>query len=274
MKLWKEVAQELPVGRTTRLDCPQCGEGTNTNAAIVTHGIKGFKVHCFACDFNEFEHKGVQTLAEIKRLKELNDAAQRYATRKIELPEDFTYEIPLVGRLWLYSCGITPAIWKHHKIGWCGSLERVVLPVYDNEGTLKWFQLRAVQEGQHPKYIQPSADRSSILFLAPAQDENSELVVIVEDYASAARVANSGYNAISLLGTKATLAHLSTIAEYRNVIVWLDSDRAGRKGSYGLCKALSTVTSVRSVFTELDPKKYSNEQIKEIICTQLIKQTA
>lgn len=271
---WKEVARELPVGRTTRLDCPQCGEGTNTNAAIVTHGVKVITVHCFACDFNEFEYKGVQTLAEIKRLKELNDAAQQFRTRTIELPTDITYEIPLAGRLWLYSCGITPSLWSHYKIGWCGSLERVVLPVYDHEGTLTWFQLRAVQEGQSPKYIQPSADRSSILFTAPAQSTCDDIVIIVEDYASAIRVADSGYSAISLLGTKASLAHLSSIARYRNVIVWLDSDRAGRRGAYGLRKALSTVTEVRAIFTELDPKKYSREQIKEFICTKLNKQTA
>lgn len=271
MKPWKELAAELPVGRTARRDCPQCGEGTNTNAAIVSHSIKTFSIKCFACDFNEYEFKGALTLHELKRMKGLNDEAQRFRTREIELPTDYTNKIPLAGRLWLYSCGITPSLWQDYRIGWSERLERVVLPVYDNAGKLIWFQLRAVHKEQRPKYLQPSADRTSVLFITGEENKGNGIAIVVEDYASAVRVADSGFTAISLLGTKFTTEHLAKISEFDNFIIWLDSDRAGLKGSLGLRKAVSLIAQVTNLVTEKDPKKYSRQQIQEFVCTTLKK---
>ena len=72
---WLALAQNLPLGRTSRCDCPQCGEGTNTNAAILNHSARGYSLFCHACGYNPFQDKGIQTLDELKRLKELNEQA-------------------------------------------------------------------------------------------------------------------------------------------------------------------------------------------------------
>ena len=61
---WLEIAKNLPLGQTARCDCPQCGVGTNTNAAIVNHNPKYYSVYCNACDCREYESKG-ETVTQV-----------------------------------------------------------------------------------------------------------------------------------------------------------------------------------------------------------------
>jgi len=257
---WLEIAKELPVGHTVRSDCPQCGWDTNTNAAIINHSAKSYSLYCNACSYNPFEMKGRMTLQELAHLKALNETAANWDTTSVELPSDTTTDIPLKGRLWLYSNGITESVWRENHISYSPSLERVILPVYDDRGTVCWYQGRAIYTEQRPKYLQPKREREAILFKAKHNKRDQDCAVITEDILSAIRVSNTR-NAYALMGTKITTAQSVYLSNYAKVIIWLDDDKAGRRAARDIAKSLSLVTEVCIVRTAQDPKKLSNETI-------------
>jgi hypothetical protein len=266
--IWLDVAQKLPLGHKTRTDCPECGANTGTKAMMVSHSLKAYSGFCFACDHKPFHMKGKQTLESLAELRRLNnESLQRTEGSALKLPNDFTTAIPLEGRLWLYKSGITDKLRKQYNIGYSARLHRVVLPIYDTKGTLIWFQCRALLDGQRPKYLQPSRDKTGVVFESTTRntDATKERVVVVEDIMSAIRVGVT-HKALSLLGTKADTTHVNTLSEYSEVTTWLDSDKAGRRGSATIRQAVSMLTSTSNILTSEDPKAYSDQQIKEILC--------
>jgi DNA primase len=212
--------------------------------------------------------KGKQTHEELTELKRINNESLQHAEgARCELPEDFTQDIPLEGRLWLYSNGITDTLKWKYNVGYSKRLRRVVMPVYNTQGDLIWFQCRALVKGQKPKYLQPSGDKSSVVFQSKTEEDKGTKgrVVVVEDIMSAIRVGEV-VNTISLLGTKADTNQINTLSRFDNVITWLDSDRAGRHGSKTIRQAVGLLTNTQDIVTELDPKSYSNQQIETILC--------
>tara|TARA_R110000851_G_scaffold57574_7_gene134080 strand:- start:15569 stop:16351 length:783 start_codon:yes stop_codon:yes gene_type:complete len=258
---WLEIAQNLPMGHNTRQNC-ECGDG---KTLVINNNAKGYSCHCFRCDVNEFEPKGQQTLAALNHIRELNEAALK-VNLKLELPNDFTNDIPLHGRLWLYAGGIAESTWNKYNIGYSPAMDRVVLPVYNREGKLVWYQCRALYKGQKPKYLQPSLQRDAVLFRANEGEGSDNDAVIVEDILSAIRVGKHILT-YSLLGTKITNTQASVIGKSDRVRIWLDPDRAGRTGSYNIRKTLGLITEVTTISTTKDPKELSDQEIEEILCT-------
>lgn len=255
---WLETAKTLAVSRKTRIDC-DCGDG---KTGIVNHEPHGYSFFCFRCGEKFFESKGKQTLAELAYIKQLNEEAtnEHYT---IELPADLSDELPLAGRLWLYRAGITPTTWKQYGFGYSEKMQRVVMPVYDERNQLVWWQARAVHDGQEPKYLNPTGDRSRLMFWA-GKTTSRRIITVVEDILSALRV---GFNtpACSMLGTKITTQQANMLCEYEHVRTWLDPDRAGKQGAYNIRKACGLVSKVSNIRTERDPKEYSNAEILEIL---------
>lgn len=251
---WLDVAQELPQGQHTRIDC-KCGKG---KTLVVNNNDKYYSAHCFRCDYSPYHDKGIQTLAQLAHIKQLNEVANEPI--QIELPRDFTHDIPIEGRLWLYKGGISPTVWKRYGIGYSPHMQRVVLPVYDRQGTLIWLQARAVLTGQIPKYIQPALPRDAIMFWAHTTVTVSKTVVVVEDILSAIRVGRHT-RCVSLLGTKISGVQANRLSNYDRVITWLDDDKAGQTGAYKIRRTLGLLTDTQNICTRVDPKVLSNAQI-------------
>lgn len=257
---WIEIAQNLPLGHNQRVDC-SCGTG---KTAVINHNANGYSYWCFRCDERDFEPKGKQTLADLARIRELSAIKQ---PDKVDLPNDFTTEIPLEGRLWLYGAGLTQAVWEAYGFGYSEYYHRVIMPVYDEAHRVTWWQGRSLDRNIKPKYLQPTANRDTVLFKSrPIQrGSTGRIVIVTEDILSAIRVGKH-VDTISLLGTKATTSQLATLSKYQTVCTWLDSDMAGRQGAYKIRKALSLTTNVANIVTEQDPKLLSDEEIRNQLC--------
>ena len=258
---WVNIAKELPINGKTTTECPEnCGSGEKLS---ITHSMKSYWCNCYRCGFTDIEYKGKQTLTELKRIQELNKAAED-TLLELELPSDYTTEIPIHGRQWLHSGGITEPVWRGCNIGYSEKLDRVILPIYDTHGNLEWLQCRALQKGQKPKYIQPARNRNKIMLRVNRSKKDTRRVIIVEDIISAIRVGKHT-TTFSILGTKITTAQAAELSKYAEVTTWLDSDTAGRKGSYKIRKTLSLITTVSNILTPLDPKELSDKEIKRCL---------
>lgn len=257
---WLVMAERLRLGQKQRVDCDACGEG---NTGVINHEQNYYSFFCFRCGETHVEEKGQQTLADLKRVEELNAQAEEELT--LELPADCTGDIPLAGRLWLYTAGITQTEWNKYKIVYSKKWERVIIPVYDDTGKLIWYQARAVLKGQKPKYLQPSYGREKILFKAGDTRDDVKRLVVTEDMLSAI-VVGRVLPARSLLGTKITTEQAVILGRATRVTMWLDNDWAGINGSRKIRKSLSLITDVDDVRTDKDPKCYSSQEIEEVLC--------
>ena len=261
---WLDLAKQLPIGNHGRCECPECGIGSGSKAAIYNHSHKAYSLYCNACGAQPFHMKGKLTLTELRELEDLNEQAKRGLQRPLELPADFTTDISLQGRLWLYKAGLSPTDWAKYGIGYSESSRRVVLPVYGEQGQLVWQQQRAVISGQSPKYLQPARDKGETVFMAVPEQGTTRRVVVVEDILSAIRVGKH-QTAISILGTKLSAGQAKKLSQFDEVTTWLDGDSAGRAGSKAIRKSMSLVTRVSNIQTELDPKEYSDHEIRRIL---------
>lgn len=260
---WLDSAKKLRVGTHARIDCPRCGWKTNTNAAIVNHNVKDYSCYCNACGLVRKHPKGKLSLAEIKQLKELESISK--VPLKLALPDDYTQEIPEIGRQWLYTCGLSPSVWQRLGIGWSNYYQRVVLPVYNHERVLIWYQLRAVHEGQKPKYIQPSSAKNCVYTIPKYPLPTT--AVVVEDIASATRINLLPLHvaAYAVMGTSLTPNQIRTITQHQRVYTWFDPDKAGKKACSKVRKALGLWTDVRRITSDVDPKKLSNTELTRLL---------
>lgn len=249
---WLEIAKGLKLGGNTYIECT-CGSG---RTLVVNHRNNGYSTFCFRCDRKEWQPKGIMTIAEITAMNKLNKEASSFKS-KIVLPEDFSTEIPIEGRLWLYRASITGSLIKKYNIGYSEKLKRVILPVY-RYNKLIWFIGRAVHKGQKPKYLAPSENRDRVLFHSGSPQRNT-WVIVTEDILSCIRVGQV-IDAVSLLGTKLSIEQTYQLMNFK-VILWLDNDKAGCDATKKMEKELAMVTDVHKVVTEKDPKMLTNKEI-------------
>ena len=111
-------------------------------------------------------------------------------------------------------------------------------------------------------------------------------VVLVEDYLSAIRVGQH-YDTYCLWGTKCSYEFLKELFDsYETVLVWLDNDEtkeinSGQEASKKICKMVNSILSYKNrkrlvplwqvvnVVTDMDPKCYSDSEIKNILAGYL-----
>lgn len=264
MSDWEKVARRLPCGRKVRVKC--CG---NDMSQIISHSEKGYSTYCFRCGdgSRQFTPHGERSLADmIKHRKELNEYMEEQG--ELELPSDFDLEIPDYGRVWLLKGGVGAYLVKKYNIGWSEKMNRVVLPVFE-EGTLTAVQSRSVWDAQQPKYLNKKGS-SSALFWAKKKlqlERVSNALCITEDILSTIRVGRLN-DCVSTLGTilsDKTAARL--LEDYDEFFIWYDGDEAGLRGARKGKRALQMQGGkVHLIKTELDPKEYNNDEIKEILC--------
>ena len=257
---WLEAAQSLPLGHKQRIR-HDCSEGKDM---LVSHNEQGYSAYCFRCGPVGFDPHGYQNIAEIARIKLLNQAAAEPVTK--ELPNDFTLEIPIERFAWLAKGGISVARARNSGIGWSNKLGRIVMPVYNEAGTLVYWQARAVSVGQFPKYTNPPVPKASIFYTVKPDGHTGDTgrVIVTEDILSAIRI---GLHVPSccILGTKVSDAQAKYLSSFARVSFWLDPDAAGHSGASAGKRTLSLVTRSDIISSDADPKCLSDRKIREIL---------
>ena len=257
-----EHAQLLPMNGDKRIG-HWCGEG---DVLKIAHTPKGFSAFCFRCGGKGFTPIERQKLSDFDILKQKEAAAELYV--KMELPNDFTQDIPTQHALWLYKAGIGVDRIHASGFGYSERLGRVVLPVYDERGNLVYIQARATQfPEQQPKYLNiKGAAKDDIIYASkPDNPVLTSTVIITEDILSANRVGEV-CDSYSIMGTKLSDGQTLKISAYDHAIWWLDGDDAGITGARKGSKSLQFhVRSQRIIRTPKDPKAYSKRWIRSIL---------
>lgn len=269
MDKWEKIARNLPCGRSVRVECCR-----KDRSQIISHSDKGYGSYCFRCgdDSRRFQAHGVRSVGELIQHRHELDAYLR-EVGEIALPSDFDPVVPRDGLLWLLKAGVSAVVATKYNVGWSGSMGRVVIPVYDEAGRLRTTQSRAVYDGQTPKYMnKKSGDMAAVCFHSDdallLDDPITEGIVVTEDILSAIRVGRL-MPAISSLGTHVSDKIAVQLARSTDIVyVWYDGDEAGLRGAAKAKKTLELQgLDVRLIKTELDPKEYSNDEIRRTITT-------
>lgn len=255
------------VGQRERYDyCPFCGEKIRGKGFVVTRTKNGFFLWCFKCHTHRHITRDGISLSGVKRYMKAREKAHTVADVSIEhnvvtLPRDFTTVIPAAGMVWLRKGGVTDDEIKQYRFGYSPELDRVILPVWGEEGLLYWQGRALVSDGTKPKYINVRTKRKHIFFVAGT---NNTVTVLVEDILSALAVARAGYTGVALLGSYVG-ADVQEVIRSHKVRVWLDPDK--RKECIKFAKMLNAYSLDASpiVYTNKDPKEYTVEEIQHII---------
>lgn len=258
----------MSVGQRIRYDnCPFCGERVRGKGFVVTRTKNGFFMWCFRCHSHKHITREGISLSGIRRYLKARESSRKLTEEQtlshnaVALPSDFTTDIPHAGKLWLYKGGVTDAEMSKYRFGYSPSLDRVILPVWGEEGLLYWQGRALTQMEGVPKYLNVTSKRKSVYFVV---NMDSDTTVLVEDILSALTVARAGANSLALLGSSVNMG-VHEFIKTNKVRVWLDPDK--RKESIRYAKMLSAHGFRASpvVLTTKDPKEYSTEEVQEIL---------
>lgn len=274
---WAERALDrgLTAGRKVRID-HECGDG---RTLMVSHDGSKIRGYCFRCKEPLF-HELTLTLAERAALMSSRLQATTEAAASLDLPGEgaerlmHPHDWPAAARVWLYDAGLNDDIIREWGIYWLASMNRVVVPIEQWDGTDAWLA-RDVSPKPALKYLFPQGMRRN----GGAHFCHSavyDAIVVVEDVLSAYRISKAGDSAaIALLGTSADNALLlDLVREYREygvqILTWLDPDQWGQRGARDIATRLGRYdVPVRNIVSGQDPKVYTdliiNQKISEVL---------
>ena len=249
------IADQLTPGQKRRVE-HDCGDG---NTLIVSRNARGISYWCHRCHTKGWiptERSLAERIAALSEATEWDGTAQQ----SLELPGPGKFDPqdwPDQPRVWLYRAGFSNDEIRRHGWYWNPRMERVILPVKVDGKTIYW-QGRGFDPAR-PKALNPTVNREGLV----AKYGQGDWVALTEDILSAAKVGGVG-EAWALLGTVLSYSTALALSEAgRPVLLMLDDDPAGRRGTAETAKTLNLL-GVRNhqVYFGKDPKLVSRGEIK------------
>lgn len=266
-KTWIDLTAQVPDKGKRRFD-HVCGPG---RTLIITNDLGKYRAWCFRCvDGDSYERQ--RSLEELSASLRRREQADALCSRVPSPPTPATHNVdewPREAQLWFFKAGLSRA-----DIGALGAYYhapsgRVVLPVTGANGSGSWWQARAIEKGQIPKYLGPEdSDRSRV---CPRYGTGSRLV-LTEDILSAYKIgkAQASVAGWCMMGVALQPWVLAQILKgtYDEVLVWLDPDPPGQRAARRVLRELRLFgVSCRNIVSKRDPKNHSISEIKEYVST-------
>ena len=258
------------IGDQIHINHDGCSAGTDTKRRLyikkVPGGILGYCHHCSGTGFIQLVSPEGHELSKWLKGDETADVPSVTTGVVAAGPLPFTGS---PGDLWLHKYLTDPIDVKY--ICGTGDPTQVLLKIYTYEHpTHVGYQIRntAAKPKYLTYYIKDAFRGDAAWFIAPRTID----LVITEDYLSAYKIFKlCNITTVALLKTTASDVTVRQIAEFNphKVLVWLDNDVAGMRGSTKLVSRLQYVlskgTTILSATTSRDPKDEAEDVIRRIV---------
>ena len=255
--------------------CPKCGSRDN----LARYDDGG--AFCFGC--KHWEPRNATSIFNLQRISDSHSLSEGvlFKSNAIQSAESGSTTLP--GRVldWLKSYAISPTTASRCGFRWNARTSQLIFPLYNQAGQIvatqsrnfdpdraakaKYFNSGSKEEAfplyqkETPSVGPPSRASSSS---CPNLDHR---VTITEDLLSAIRVSKF-VDAMPALGTSLSMSKALALQKmgYTTALVWLDRDKW--KEGMDICDKFKWLgLSTRAIYTEKDPKEYSDEQIQEYL---------
>jgi DNA primase len=155
----------------------------------------------------------------------------------------------------------------HHGKG--SMAGRVVVPIHDENAFLVAYAGRSV-DGTDPKYRFPPRFRKSlVLFNLHRASTHGESVVVVEGFFDCIRVHQAGLpGVVALMGSSLSIQQEELLQDhFREIILLLDGDKAGRTAGTTISKQLVAKLSTKLIEVPdgMQPDQIGPDQIRSLI---------
>ena len=243
--------------------CPKCG--SRDNLGVYSDG----SCYCFGCGYSK---RGTSN-----PLVEARDKVQPTEKcdipNRICLPRDSTTSFPPIIVNWLGKCSLTVQDALRINCKWSPYFEQFIFPYYDERGTLVCVQARNFnpERAAKAKYFNQGSTKEILPIIKVKQNDSSNQpqllgnsIVLTEDALSSLKIAHQS-DAMPLLGTNLPVNKIIALKGlYQRAVVWLDSDK-WREARAIAEKCSLAGLSTTTIFTELDPKYYSDLEIRNFL---------
>jgi hypothetical protein len=224
----------------TTINCPYCEDrkGTpDTNQHLYVYG-DGRGVHCFRCEF----HRNREIPDLVLSLIEGTDVSIVLQEKAPEgTPVSITEELKFARPADQFSRAVkylqtrvpirleTIRAMKLLYAPWGKYAERIIFPMWKEEGKIGYFVARTLNEKAKPKYLNAPVEKDGWIYPVFTGND-SGLLVVVEGVFDAMAVASTGTSAVALLGKRVNhqqllnILHIANMINVKHVAVLLDAD--------------------------------------------------
>lgn len=243
--------------RMTKSRCPRCAsQGKDLHHDNLATYPDGHQ-YCFSCGY-------LVPATGTQKLHTLHggfNSRETPAVRERCLPGDSTTNIPRPVKEWALSF-ITENELKRHRAVWSTFHQRLIFPIWDGRVLLGWIGRNFGVSG--PKWL-INGDIKGKLYILPSMMNQTSLV-LVEDLISAIKVSRV-FPCAPVFGAHVDLAKLVDVKRggYKRVFIWLDPDKQFET-LQAATKASALGLEMFPIWADKDPKEFSTEQIKELLC--------
>lgn len=178
----------------------------------------------------------------------------------VSLPSDCSSDLPVSALEWLNKYEITLQEARENKFKWSDERQLLIFPIYGNDSTLLFWQGRYFGKDNKPKYDSRGVKEDILHIISEGKGEE---IILTEDLLSAIKVGRQNV-AMPLWGSHISINQFKRLfLRFPKVGIWLDSDKFKEAIKYASIG--SQIGLTRVIYTELDPKCLSNEQIKSFL---------
>lgn len=251
--------------------CPECAkQGKDTSKDNLQRWQ--FHAHCFACGYHEFPD-GKTRLCQHLHTSDGTCGAKEWINPDtgeivkdekpeiLELPNDAGKTIDAKALQWLDKYGIMREEIIENDLRWSPFRQWLIFPIRGDTGLIAYQGRNFGPNG--PKW-ESRGNLATLFHIIGEGVFTDQPLVIVEDIVSAIKVGRQ-FQCTPLFGSYMGLAKLAQMRHVSKKLVWwLDADKYPDSIKQAT-RARPLGIDSKVVFTQKDPKEYSDEDIKAII---------
>lgn len=238
--------------------CPKCN--SKDNLGVYSTG----SAFCFGCGYFTILPITKGPPNPIKNLAQT--VSKPPATTNIRsYPNDINTNFPQQVIKWINKYHLTPVELIKNNVFWSPSREQLIYTFYGECKDVVLWQARNFRQGTTHKHRFFTGGSPEAVIAKYNQGESRDTCIVVEDCLSGIKVSYAGYEGVPCFRSNVSKEKLTRLSRlYKKMYVWLDSDKYNNSQALARQGAMVGMTT-KAIYTALDPKEYSIEEIKEII---------